>query len=282
MPEKSFEEKVLDDVRKSGFPTELEVTKRLIEKSWQVSNSCSYEDLDENKSREIDIVAHKMVRHSSSDCRIIPYLVVEVKMDTSKPWVIFTTDDEEWADYGWSILHSGHDYLVNGCAVMSGREMNTLLLSNGSTRTGKAFMEAFRGEGAPSRIYEALMSASKAAFFKRHQFGRDDELEELGDADTYLEFYIPVVVVKGDLFSLRLDEQGEEVLERSPWIPVRFQYSSPNYRGERPEWQFRPYVVAIQHLEAFLDVVETWHNSVALNMSNAVSRHRSRTKDQNG
>lgn len=47
---------VYDVVNKSGYPLEMEVS-ALLDDKWEVENTSYYYDFDENKGRDIDIVA---------------------------------------------------------------------------------------------------------------------------------------------------------------------------------------------------------------------------------
>jgi len=106
MKPERLEDRILEDIRKTGFLTELEVARLLLKGGFRVENGRTYEDLDEAKSREIDLVAHTRVVERETNLELFPHLVIEVKKDPEKPWVIFLTDDA-FAHYGWSILHAG-------------------------------------------------------------------------------------------------------------------------------------------------------------------------------
>ena len=55
-----LKKKILKDIEKTGFVTELKAVSLLIENDWVTEHSSTYEDKDNNISREIDIVASKV------------------------------------------------------------------------------------------------------------------------------------------------------------------------------------------------------------------------------
>src|SRR5215208_6543520 len=60
---------------------------------WGAADHTYYMDRDENKGREIDLVAFRRVEKQSEARKIALTLAlsVEVKKVTSKPWVVFTS-----------------------------------------------------------------------------------------------------------------------------------------------------------------------------------------------
>lgn len=81
-----FKIKIIESLKKGGFPTELKVGKVLNQREWfNISNSI-YIDKDKNISREIDFYCIK--QPDSNDylkARFEAHLVVEVKK-SDKPW----------------------------------------------------------------------------------------------------------------------------------------------------------------------------------------------------
>ena len=49
-------EKLKTQILKTGFPTELEVSKIFLQQDWSVDFNSFYIDKDENKGREIDLI----------------------------------------------------------------------------------------------------------------------------------------------------------------------------------------------------------------------------------
>ncbi|MGH8066352.1 MAG: hypothetical protein ACRERE_14175 [Candidatus Entotheonellia bacterium] len=55
----SLEQKVLKDIEKTGYPTEIISASVLQHRGWEVTHNPSYWDEDEGKSREFDILAFR-------------------------------------------------------------------------------------------------------------------------------------------------------------------------------------------------------------------------------
>ena len=100
----SFLKKIKDDIEKTGFLTELRVGELLYAKDWSVSHSESYEDLDSQKSREIDIVSTKSYHDKETNLYTEFHLIIKVKKSSKYPWVIFTTP-HIYRGWGWRLLH---------------------------------------------------------------------------------------------------------------------------------------------------------------------------------
>ncbi len=83
--------KLIDDLRKSGFASEMEAIRLASEDGWDIISNYSYTDIQENKPRTVDFVGWK-------NCCYPPqyffhnglefFLIVEVKK-SEKPWIVF-------------------------------------------------------------------------------------------------------------------------------------------------------------------------------------------------
>jgi hypothetical protein len=107
-------DKLKEDIPKTGFVTEMLVTAMLREGGWIAADHTYYMDRDENKGREIDVVAIKTndVENEKRKITLTLALAVEIKKVTSKPWVIFTLPKavgENIHDlFGSSLTHVGN------------------------------------------------------------------------------------------------------------------------------------------------------------------------------
>jgi hypothetical protein len=55
----SLEKKILEDMEKTGYPTEIMSASIMQGRGWEVTHKPSYWDEDERKSREFDIIAFR-------------------------------------------------------------------------------------------------------------------------------------------------------------------------------------------------------------------------------
>ena len=88
-----FEKKVIEDLEKTGFPSEFKVRNILSAAKWMCSGTSGFFDLDEQKQRQLDVVAWKDCRDFVSEkgqIEAVWSLIIEVKKsEQGKPWVVF-------------------------------------------------------------------------------------------------------------------------------------------------------------------------------------------------
>ena len=86
------------------------------------------------------------------------------------PWIVFTTDRKMKAT-GWRLMHQSRYHLKQGdnASIFDIDCIVPLDPRADKFRVGKAFHEAFKEANDKSKIYTALMDASKAA----HYFATD-------------------------------------------------------------------------------------------------------------
>ena len=86
-----------------------------------------------------------------------------------------------------------------------------------------AYNEAFRSPSAPSEIYRAIDSV--ISYLKYSRAARREKLQEFG---IYTEFYVPVIVVEGNLFEAVINLDSVEVHPRNH-IRLRTLYRQESY-----------------------------------------------------
>ncbi len=271
-----FLKKVKEDIQKSGFLTELIVGQKLSKDGWKVEFAQTYRDLDEQISRDIDVIAHKVYDNPDCDLQLVINLVFEVKRGNDRPWVVFMTEDRD-PEYRWNILHAGEAYLTQGGAKFTyALSTKDILRSDG--KFGTAFDDAFKGEkNAKPRIYEALISATKAAHWKKASWGETkSNAQYQSGSQVVLEFFIPIALTTDKLFEVHLIDR-EADLREAQWLPVKLHYSSPNY--SEGGVQFYPYATTLATLDEFMVVINGWFKKLADNFSTAVERQRNKDKE---
>ncbi len=90
---KNEKEFILENIKKSGYPLEIEVSS-ILEKDWFVVNNAFYLDKISNKEREIDILANNpFSKHEGSKIKFLCTitLIVECKKSNTHAWVFFFT-----------------------------------------------------------------------------------------------------------------------------------------------------------------------------------------------
>lgn len=88
------ERRILDDIKKTGYPLEVDVARWLMEKGWSIFPQYAYTDKRTAKIRSIDMLAlifKEPLRFFEGKTSLkFPILAVECKK-SEKPWVFFTT-----------------------------------------------------------------------------------------------------------------------------------------------------------------------------------------------
>jgi hypothetical protein len=96
-------------VERSGFPLEMEVASTLVKEGWDVAPASTYRDRDQDVLREIDLVAHKILRITPPGSSTTPYsveveLVIECKKSQEYVWVFLPQprSHEELENLSWT------------------------------------------------------------------------------------------------------------------------------------------------------------------------------------
>ena len=103
-PSESQLEEIL---RRTGFPTELEVALTLERMKWFVTNSAYFFDIDKRKDREVDILAFREPpdprSYASESFGFYPSLICECKKSTKYDWVFFSRTSRPYVLEGESV-----------------------------------------------------------------------------------------------------------------------------------------------------------------------------------
>ncbi|WP_145050776.1 hypothetical protein [Paenibacillus xylanexedens] len=240
--------KILEDIKKTGFLTELNVASYLVKNGWFIQQNKGYLDKDFNKSREIDIVSYK--NFYNNDIRVGIHLIFEVKK-SKRPWIIFTSNKMPLVDEPqYNIL-----YYKSSDLAIEADLLNSYIRSS-NARRGTAFHEAFKSPDEPSKIYEAILSSIKAMVSQY-----DKNLRAFNNTETTrndVQIFIPIVLVEGKLFEAYLNEQGNLELLESDYVPLNFSYDSPMYEKNI----YYPEIMTIKGLELFSNEITKWTRSI--------------------
>lgn len=206
--------KILRNLEKTGFPTEIKATKILSLKGeidlskpyWTVVNQQSYYDDSEGKIRTIDILAERLPSISQRMKRE-EYKVCRLYIECKK------SDKEKWIFY---VRASGPYYLMPG--IIETRRTNEdrkylkdtynpfdfipVSYKASNPYIGLSYQIAFRGKDT---FYEAQMQALKSLFYS----------ERTIPAPNF--FFIPIVLFDGEMYKYDISGE-EEILERISYL----------------------------------------------------------------
>ncbi len=256
MSKEELKLKILANIQKSGFVSEMKVNSMLIKKGWAFTLSGeTFTDKDLNKSREIDLMSFKQISNEDNSLTISVQLIIEVKK-SEKPWIIFCQKRQNFFHtiFGINILRDSENISMS---ELSFNDLNENNKHFNSTYFGTAFTEAFKDTSETSQVYSALITACKAAVhFKKDESKQSKPYVKIRDKNEKrtLHIYLPVVVLNGNLYRAILDDLGEVDLEEVNYCPVNLNYTSENYSQSR----FSPEIVTLNEFNNYLDYIDRW------------------------
>ena len=164
---KGIEERIIEEISKTGFPLELRVSELLNKSDYYVANNLYYVDLDENKGREIDLRALKNLifdRYFVRHC-----LLIECKKSEDKPWVIFSSPITSYDSEYFAVPYAGMDidrYPPSEFYPFDALESIHPFCKY--PRRGRSFFEPFKNKEASETIFKAIMTSVKASSAMRN------------------------------------------------------------------------------------------------------------------
>jgi hypothetical protein len=188
------QEKVLSWINKTGFPLEMETAKAFRSAGFDVRQSATHLDPEEQKGREIDVLAQDPDWLGVVDI----YFVVECK-SSDKPWVVLMANDT------LSNFNRIHSFAVSSedakSEIFSKWRNNEVFkgLLNKPGRCGYSFRQALGGK--TDRAYSAAISVLKACA----GLTRERTASQL----KRFAFALPVIVVDTPIFECTLNSDGE-------------------------------------------------------------------------
>lgn len=209
-------EKILEWLRITGFPLEMEAASAFRTAGFDVRQSCTFPDPQSDKGREIDVLA--------TDQNIFGVIeisfVVECK-SSSKPWVVLTSED---ALYGYNRLLAFGVTSGAALSVLADRIAEFPHLGSYIKRPehgGYSFRQALGKESDPA--YAAAMAALKACHGLAH--------DRIGSSVPRLAFAFPVIVVDSPLFECSRTLDGELILKQVTNSEFLFSAHIPEHIG---------------------------------------------------
>ncbi|WP_340400619.1 hypothetical protein [Paenibacillus sp. FSL H8-0079] len=250
--------KIIQDIKKTGFPFELKAAEIIKKCDWTLSYNNFYIDKDENKGREIDLIAECTVAtedfnstHFVETSMIFP---IELKQANQHPWIFFTTEQnvyEKFHDFYSIIKHESGFNSSHGNRIRFIQE-----ITNYQGRLARSFYEAFTRNAGRDDIFKALTGVVKAlehlyeSSYLRPREGSGD-INDIEDDDPFyshfLQLYEPVIIFRGELFEARVDEE-DVIVKDTDYVLVSFNYISPYYNRES---SYLVHIVKEEYVEEF-------------------------------
>ena len=272
--EKSLEQKILDELNKTGYPTEIVSASIMQRRAWGVIHNPSYFDDSEGRSREFDIRAfrQKPVKSWGESSAVGVYLITECKK-SEKPWVFFTTPERHNQSRLGEAIKCGNPEIqiftiaTSSKSLISDEELRKFHHYFQQPRLARTFYEPLKGQEKSQHstmIYSAVMSSIKATLFHKNE----------SPAKNSLMIYYPLIVFSGNLFDAQVDSNKNIDL-----LPVKYLQLSFNYRTRsvtpNTGWTFdnsHKFILDVVHetyLDKFLEVIEEEHDILTKHLDGA-------------
>lgn len=186
--------KVLEWVKKTGFPLEMEASSAFRAAGFEIRQSFTYPDPQSEKGREIDVLAQDPDLIGVIDISF----VLECK-SSPKPWVVLTSKDA-LANYNRLFAFAITSEDVKSALVSkSYREEGLLSYLQRPSKGGYGFRQALGNNNDVA--YAAAIGALKAC--------KGVVANRATSSFPHLAFAFPVIVVDSPLFECTLEEDGE-------------------------------------------------------------------------
>lgn len=272
---KSTEDKILEELVKTGFPTEL-VAGSIME-SWDygVIYSPSYRDHQDGKSREFDLRAFKTwpVVDETPKWGMSVFLVTECKKSDG-PWVFFATP-EAYRSFDWLGDPIPLHHNTNGLHEIGNTLEEKVSLDRRSLmdvhhyrslpRRARTYYEPFKKgrdhNSVGQSIYTAVMQCTKAVIFLSSEKPRS----------RYPAFFYPVIVFSGDMFEATIAPDKSISLARKEYIQLSHHYL---YEASRhsifEDQEFIIDVVRDSYLPTYLGIIEKEMTAIASTLRTTV------------
>jgi hypothetical protein len=242
MTEKKSEiERIKEDLKKSGFPTEIQVSSILVKHGWDVENQAYYLDPEENKERTVDVVAHKaFFERMGKHDRFNFSLIIECKK-SEKPWVFYSSSRKSEVAYIHSVAaikEFSHPDISKSPAYLKWiGDFHYTKCRNFAVNSHEPFT---KGEGIS--IATAIHQVTKATMFRLEE--NTKSVSVIGMFPVFI--YIPLIVFDGNLYECQPKTNDLEVVKQSSFL-----YSLVSLKV------FLIDILELSFLDKYLDMVDS-------------------------
>jgi hypothetical protein len=230
---KDLKNKMLADLEKSGFASEMRAIKIFQNSGWHCDGGRNFMDKDQNISRDSDIAAHYVHRYSKNDMQQIEcwyFIAGEVKK-SEKPWVVFARKlKHPFTQEAWGNLTFRDGFLLEPHTISD--DLTKLSLRDELRWEGYGIHESFKSPDNPSQGYKAIVSAIKATedvVETNGSIAKKINAHEKNDIKCILMFGKPVVILDGQLFSAELNEMNDIELNEISFAPLKVNFETTAY-----------------------------------------------------
>lgn len=246
--------KVMESVKKSGFPLQLRVADILQGRGYHVAHSLYFVDRDEGKGREIDLrgLFNSSLKADGRDHFVRHCILIECKK-SARPWVVFTSPSTTYDPSVVDIAFRGMSSEDAWPSILElfGERFVSRHPFRGVPRRGRGYFEPILKGGSGSatdaefgsNIYSALTTVAKAAIEMR-------DTRFAAERKSICAFY-PIILFEGRLFEA-YSGGNHLAVEEVESVIVSFFYRSRSYADEK----FDIPIVRLQALPRLLESLE--------------------------
>jgi hypothetical protein len=272
-------EKIKRALAKTGHIFEHQIGKAFEARGWMIIPNKFYLDRDDDKGKEIDLVAYK-ISEVREDTAYITVVVIEAKQSTKTKWVFFTKGGymgdinmQTAPLYYHNEIEEVSRFLSQGSLLSGMAEREQLNLFN-FPRKAYTFSEvtddrkpgqatSFYRAVASNNVYNAVFGVIKAMtseleFYRNRKIARNEKR-------FYLIF--PLVVFNGDLIEAEIAADGDMQLAEVQEIQYVNRYRSSAYDNF-----YSANVIRRDHLPHYIDLYTDIHDGMRSQVGQMIDR----------
>ena len=224
---------IINAIKRSGYLMEQEVATQLESLKFHVDTNQAFEDVDEGKSREIDVKAVKIAAHNEEEHLLAFVEIIAECKNTKNPWVFigrtknqldnryapqeFVFPELNHANGKDLFFHLGFDEVYYDFANQEKAVQFCQITCKGNSTNWEA------GHGG---LYDSIFYPMAKAFaYRKHAV----EYLPMGK-DIYFWWFVPMVITSGDIFYV--DSMKTELeLEPRDHVTFKRELQSKSLKG---------------------------------------------------
>ncbi len=221
-PSDNLKDRLLDDLAKSGFASELRAAEKFKTAGWQLTSSGQVFDSVDNVSKELDIKAWYwgLPKAQPTDLLVSFEILGEVKK-TEKAWIVFDPSGPIQVDRTFAdklLIHSHRLKNPDFVAVKIAGQTSAAQ----THWVGTGIHEAFKKPNAPSRWFRAFQKISRFAKTRHADMSLFPP-----HAPALVTLFHPLLILDGQLFAAKI-ESDEICLREINEAAVQFSEAQPD------------------------------------------------------
>jgi hypothetical protein len=201
--DEDYKKRILNEIKKSGFPVELNVVEKLRRNNYLTFPNLTFVD-GQKDLHEIDVLAMLVGGDQSWQYGMIGVsLIIECKQSKEKPWVFFEEVYDPITAIGLvpklsCVSDLAVDYPVNSLLLGSANSSLHKHHYEQNIPIARTFFEAFKNQDYKSDIYKALTSVLYAHTYFKEWFRLSDKTNKENKMKRSTIIH-PIIILEGDL-----------------------------------------------------------------------------------